>query len=163
VADTLVQIDALGLSEGSGDLGRRLVAKSHIPSSPLPFVKSTFDAHHLIPHAVWTDNQDFFDEIGLNHVARKINPKDAIENGIMMPGTEAVGQQYGFDAYHSGEHGRTNDAMRTSVEDVRDRFNALPVKDDAAKLAVRQVIAAIQQAERIRLGVRNYGACTMMP
>jgi hypothetical protein len=81
----------------------------------------------------------------------------------MLPGTEAVGRQYSFDVYHSGGHGRTNDAMRVSVEDVRDRFNALPVKDDAAKLAARQEIAAIQQAERIRLGARNYGPCTMMP
>jgi hypothetical protein len=162
VADTLVQIDALGLSEGSGDLGRRLVAKGHVPASPLPFVKSTFDAHHLIPHAVWTDNQDFFDEIGLNHVARKINPKDAIENGIMMPGTEAVGRQYGFDVYHSGGHMDTNRAMRVRVEAVSRRFEAT-IKDDAAKLAARQEIAAIQQAERLRLGARNYGPCTMMP
>ena len=163
VADPLVQIDPLGLSEGSGDLGRRLVANGDIPVSPMKFIKSTFDAHHLIPHAVWTDNQTFFDDIGLNHVPRKINPKDAIENGIMMPGTEAVGRQYGFDAYHSGGHGRTNDAMGASVEDIRDRFNALHVKDDTAKLAARLEIAAIQKAERIRVGARNYGACTMMP
>jgi YD repeat-containing protein len=38
-----------------------------------------------------------------------------------------------------------------------------PIKDDAAKLAARQEIAAIQQAERIRLGACNYGPCTMMP
>ncbi|UOQ55559.1 RHS repeat-associated core domain-containing protein [Hymenobacter sp. 5116S-27] len=175
VADPLTQLDVLGLSEGSGDLGRRMAAAGHThgiialddQGNPLLkkgatyFPKSDFRAHHVIPHQVWVDNQKFFDDIGLNHVRRKVNPKDAVTNGVFLPGTEDVGRKYGFDQYHSGGHPATSDAMRLQVENVRDRFND-PTNPLTAAQA-RKEIAALQKAERQRLSSRRGVACTIMP
>jgi RHS repeat-associated protein len=156
VADPLTQVDVFGLSEGSGTLGNRMV-RAGMDHGISPFPKSNFRAHHVIPHEVWTNNQQFFDDIGLGRQGpskafpRGLNPKDAAANGVFMPKSEAVGQQYGFEHYHNGSHGTFNADMRANVVDVRDRFRSGAI----TRTQARKEISALQKAERKRLSKRG--------
>lgn len=163
-----------GLSEGSGDLGRRMVSAGYthgiqalndqgnllLKNGNPYFPKDVFRAHHVIPHKVWVDNQTFFDNIGLNHVRGQINPKDAVTNGVLLPGTKDIGTKYGFDQYHSGSHQATSDAMQLKVEKVRKRLEHTTKLITAAQ--ARKEIAALQTAERRRLSSRRRIPCTQM-
>lgn len=157
VADPLTQIDLLGLSEGSGTLGKRM-SRAGSPSSFAhgisPFPRSDFRAHHVIPHEVWTNNQTFFDDISSGKQDRSprflqgFNPKDA-----------ATGSTYGLDQYHAGGHGNTNFNMETEVANIRSRFDQQLV----TKSQARKEISALQKAERKRLSRRGGGPCIQMP
>ena len=154
VADPLTQTDVLGLSEGSGTLGDRMVRTGQTQGVS-PFNRSEFRAHHVIPHETWTQNQSFFDDIGLGKKANCFNPKDASANGVFLPKNETVGATHGFDYYHNGSHPTVNTNMRLNVEDVRDRYN----NGDINKLQARKEISALQKAERQRLSTRSGGPC----
>lgn len=150
VADPLTQVDVLGLSEGSTTLGNRM-SRAGSPSSfehgISPFPRGDFRAHHVIPHDVWTQpqNQRFFNDIGLG------GAKDRAANGVFLPKSEAVGQRYGFENYHSGSHAGYNRDMGASVTDIRDRFNSGAIN----KTQARKEISALQKAERKRLSERG--------
>ena len=110
VADPLTQLDVFGLSEGSDILGKKLLTAGRTHGIN-PFVKNNFQAHHVIPHEVWTDNQDFFDDIGLGkkgpharinrdgtrvHNPKGYDPKDSPANGVFLPKDEATGVKHKF-------------------------------------------------------------------
>ena len=173
VADPLTQLDVFGLSEGSGTLGNRMI-KAGRTHGLNPFVKNDFRAHHVIPHEVWTDNQDFFDDIGLGkkgpharinrdgtrvHNPKGYDPKDSPANGVFLPKDEATGVKHKFDTYHSGGHPRTIDDMRVRVGQVRTRFDNGAI----TKTQARKEISALQKAERKRLSSRRGNGCTIMP
>lgn len=138
------------------------------------FPKSDFRAHHVIPHEVWTENQDFFDDISLGkkasharinrdgtrvHNPKGYNPKGLPANGMYLSKDEATGINHKFDQYHSGGHPQTIDDMRVSVGQTRTRFeNGIITKTQA-----RKEISALQKAERKRLSRRSGGGCTIMP
>ncbi|WP_162303744.1 AHH domain-containing protein [Hymenobacter sediminis] len=173
MADPLTQLDVFGLSEGSKTLGDRLVAIGQTHGIP-GFNRSDFRAHHVIPHKVWTQNQDFFDDIGLGkqapharinrdgtrvHNPKGYNPKDAPANGVYLPKDEATGVTHKFDIYHKGGHPDTNADMNDKVIAVRRRF----YRNQITKTQARKEISAIQKAERKRLSSRRSGGCTQIP
>ncbi|RPD43595.1 hypothetical protein DNI29_23415 [Hymenobacter sediminis] len=176
VADPLTQLDVFGLSEGSTTLGDRMERAGHTHGIP-GFNRGDFRAHHVIPHKVWTDNQDFFDDIGLGKQGpsrafprgsgpdypQGFNPKDAVENGVFLPKNATVAQRpgYEFDFYHKGSHRNTSAAMEARVVNVRDRFRSTTNPITAAQ--ARKEIEALQKAERKRLSSRRGGTCTVMP
>ncbi|MGI4735226.1 MAG: RHS repeat-associated core domain-containing protein [Janthinobacterium lividum] len=162
VADPLTQLDVLGLSEGSDILGKKLLQVGHTHGIP-GFVKNDFRAHHVIPHKVWTDNQDFFDHIGLGKKAGRngMNPKDAAANGVFMPKNRPVATSHGFDQYHSGSHPNTSADMRGEVENIRDRYDM--GRGSITRNQARKEISALQKAERKRLSSRRGLPCIIMP
>ena len=153
VADPLTQTDVLGLSKGSGTLGKNLVkaGQTHGISG---FNKGDFQAHHVIPHETWTQNQSFFDDIGLGKNGRT-NPKDAAANGVFLPKNETIGANHGFDYYHNGSHPNINTDMTTEVGNTRLRYE----QGTITKLQARKEISALQKAERRRLSTRGGGPC----
>jgi A nuclease family of the HNH/ENDO VII superfamily with conserved AHH len=138
------------------------------------FNRGDFRAHHVIPHKVWTQNQDFFDDIGLGkkapharinrdgtrvHNPKGYNPKDSPVNGVFLPKDEATGVTHKFDTYHKGGHDATNRRMQMSVEDISDRFYAKSI----TKTQARKEVSALQKAERKRLSSRRGVGCTQIP
>ncbi|UOQ55557.1 AHH domain-containing protein [Hymenobacter cellulosivorans] len=174
VADPLTQLDVFGLSEGSTTLGDRLERAGHTHNIP-NFKRSDFRAHHVIPHKVWTANQDFFDDIGLGKrgasrtfprgsgpdYLQGFNPKDAVENGVFLPKDAPVASRpgYDFDFYHKGGHPDAITDMGASVTDIRDRFRANAI----TKTQARKEISALQKAERKRLSSRSGTGCIQIP
>jgi RHS repeat-associated protein len=156
VADPLTQADVLGLSKGSGTLGSNLV-KAGQTHGITGFTKGEFQAHHVIPHEVWVDNQSFFDEIGLNKPGRnKPNPKDAASNGVFLPKDETIGAKNNFDYYHRGSHTDVNTDMGARVTSVRERYESSAMTDVEKAQACKE-IKALQDAERNRLSSRTVG------
>ncbi|RQO29718.1 type IV secretion protein Rhs [Taibaiella sp. KBW10] len=145
VHDTNNWLDVLGLSEGSGTLGRNM-NKAGMTHNMNPFVRGDFQAHHVIPHEVWVGNQQFFDDIGLG------GAKDLANNGVYLPKNEGIANQHGFDYYHRGSHPDINDDMELKVKSVSDRFN----NNQISKTKARKEISKIQKAERARLSKRTH-------
>jgi RHS repeat-associated protein len=174
VADPLTQLDVFGLSEGSGTLANRMVKAGMTHGIP-GFKKGDFRAHHVIPHQVWTQNQDFFDDIGLGKQAPNVrlprnggprifnhkgyNPKDAPANGVFLPKDEATGLQHKFDIYHAKGHPDTNTRMGAEVTSISDRFYDKSI----TKAQARKEISALQKAERKFLSSRCGKGCTLIP
>ncbi|EWH11456.1 core protein [Cellulophaga geojensis KL-A] len=144
VSDSNSWVDPLGLSKGSGTLGRNL-SKAGMEHGMNPFTRGDFQAHHVIPHEVWVDNQQFFDDIGLG------GAKDKASNGVFLPKNADVAQQGGFDYYHRGSHPDINTDMGTRVNAVKQQFDA----GDISATQARKKISAIQKAERKRLSSRK--------
>ncbi|WKX76202.1 RHS repeat domain-containing protein [Zobellia laminariae] len=144
VNDTNLYIDVLGLSKGSGTLGRNL-SKAGMEHGMNPFTRGNFQAHHVIPHEVWVDNPQFFEDIGLG------GAKDKAANGVFLPKNANVAQQGGFDYYHRGSHADINADMSTRVNGVKHQFNAGEISASQA----RKKISVIQKVERKRLSSRK--------
>ncbi len=140
VRDSNAWVDVFGLSKGSGTLGRNL-SKAGMD----PFTRGNFQAHHVIPHEVWVDNQQFFDDIGLG------GAKDKASKGVFLPKNADVAQQGGFDYYHRGSHPGINTDMGARVNAVKQQFDAGEISATQA----RKKISAIQKAERKRLSSRK--------
>ena len=158
VADPLTQLDIFGLSEGSDILGKKLL-KAGRTHGINPFVKNNFQAHHVIPHEVWTNNQDFFDDIGLGKKRGRngMNPKDSAANGVFLPKSEALGNNHDFDTYHRGSHGNTNTDMAARVEAISRRYDG--GAGTITRTQARKEISALQKAERKRLSSRMGNGC----
>jgi RHS repeat-associated protein len=144
VSDINGWVDVFGLSKGSGTLGKNMI-RAGMDHGLDPFNRSDFQAHHVIPHEVWVDNQDFFNKIGLG------SAKDLANNGVFLPRSQRIANELGFDYYHFGSHITINDSMRNKVEDVSRRFEAGIISRSQA----RKEISKIQKAERTRLSKRN--------
>ncbi|MFD2561821.1 DUF6531 domain-containing protein [Aquimarina rubra] len=144
VRDTNSIIDVFGLSEGSGTLGKNMV-KANMTHGLDPFVRGNFQAHHVIPHEVWTRSQDFFKDIGLG------GAKDKAANGIFLPKNATIAEQYGFDNYHRGSHEGINIDMENKVSQIKSDYESGII----SKTKARKKISAIQKAERNRLSSRK--------
>jgi len=136
--------DPFGLSKGSGTLGRNL-SKAGMDHGLNPFTRGDFQAHHVIPHETWMENEQFFDAIGLE------GSKDKAANGVFLPKNSNVAQQGGFDHYHRGSHSSINNNMSNRVSNIRQQFESGQINASKA----RKKISALQKTERKRLSSRK--------
>lgn len=81
-------------------------------------------AHHLIPEEVWGRHQAFFNKIGLE------GKRDAKENGLLMPDSEAKAKAMKRKFYHCGSHGVYSAIVEARVDNIE--------KNLIKKISVRQ-------------------------
>ena len=133
--------DILGLSQGSKELGDALLNAGHSHGGIVTNInRNDFRAHHIIPHKVWTDNGNFFNDIGLGDGSRVgIGGKDKAENGVWLPKNKSVATKYGFDFYHAGNHAAYSIRIREEVEDIRDAFYNEIISAEQARSMIRDL------------------------
>ncbi|WP_338815835.1 AHH domain-containing protein (plasmid) [Bernardetia sp. Wsw4-3y2] len=150
VYDANNQVDIFGLSKGSGTLGNRLVRSGKTVGNN--FVKSNFQAHHVIPHEIWTNNQDFFDDIGLAKSGR-FNPKDAVANGIFMPNNQNLANSLDLEYFHSGSHSSYNRYVEAEVDRIKTAYD----NGQLTKTKTRKQISKLQKDLKKELGAKRQG------
>ena len=142
--DSNTMEDIFGLSEGCGTLGRNM-SKVSMTHGFDPFIRGDFQAHHVIPHEVWINNQDFFDKVGLG------GAKDKATNGVFLPKNQQVANSLGFDYYHRGSHPDINTNMETRLNDIVNKYN----NGELTRTQPRKDVSKLQAEERSRLSQRN--------
>jgi hypothetical protein len=149
----------LGLSEGSKELGDNLLNAGHTHGGNVTSSnRGDYRAHHIIPHKVWTDNGQFFHDIGLGN-GNVVNSggKDRAANGVWLPKSRGVATRDGFDLYHAGNHSTYSNRVRSEVEGIRDRFNSNQMNRTQARRAIRD----LQRREKRNQARRNSsGGCS---
>jgi len=160
VHDPTTYTDILGLSEGSKELGDALINAGHNHGGLVTNATRTdYRAHHIIPHKVWTDNGQFFKDIGMGDGSTVgLGGKDKAANGVWLPKSKGVGNASSppFDHYHAGNHASFSRRIRTEVEGIRDAFNAGTITKKQARVAIRD----LQRREKRDTAKRTGGGCS---
>ncbi len=78
--------------------------------------------HHLIPEQVWKENQQMFDDLGLD--------MDGKHNGRLVAGSEKKRAQLGDNVYHRGSHPQYSHAVRSRLAGIKRKWK--PGLNDSA-------------------------------
>jgi RHS repeat-associated protein len=144
VPDTLVGIDALGLS--GYVLGKNLL-KAGQTHSINPFNRTAdWQAHHLIPEEVWGQNKQFFKDIG-------VRGRDSARNGIFLPNSDALGNQHSFERYHLGSHSKYSANVSRQLASIETDYRGGMLSKQQAK----QEVELLQHSLRNKLSTRTTG------
>ncbi|REC59786.1 hypothetical protein DRF65_23940 [Chryseobacterium pennae] len=72
-----------------------------------------WQAHHVVPQAVWDENKSFFKEI-------KFRGKHSAANGIYLPNSANNARQFGgFSIFHNGSHADYSDLVRNRINAIQ--------------------------------------------
>ncbi len=106
-----------------------------------------WQAHHVIPQAVWKNNKDFFKEIGFKG-------KHSAANGIFLPNSATKAQQFGgFSVFHNGSHSDYSDLVRDRITAIKKDYG---VHGD--KVRARAEMEDLQKRLKTALSRKGGGA-----
>ena len=105
-------------------------------------------AHHVIPCAVWRDNEAFLNEVGME------GQRDKKENGLLMHDNEADGKKNGRALYHNGSHANYNEKVNSELQKIKERYD-----EHGNKKRAKKEIQDLQKRLKRNLNRKSKSGC----
>ena len=131
-------VDPLGWKKGNGSqtLGKAMITNGRVPNVK-NFVRSDWQAHHLIPEEIWDRYANFLNkELGLT----RRNGKNGYQNGIFLPNSETIASNAKCKYFHRGSHDTYSRRVRRKLARIRRQY-----RKDGDKDKARDAIRDLQQ------------------